>query len=94
MQLFFFFPYLHYLVCSPQHYTTQHNTTHHNTIQYNTTQHKTVFAHTCTGGKITIWRIENFEKVAFDEDLYGQFWGGDSYVVLYAYMNGDQVSGM
>ena len=43
-----------------------------------------------TGGKLTIWRIENFEKVAFDEDLYGQFWGGDSYVILYSYMNGDQ----
>jgi hypothetical protein len=42
------------------------------------------------GGKITIWRIENFAKAPFDEDLYGQFWGGDSYVVLYAYMNGDQ----
>lgn len=42
------------------------------------------------GGKITIWRIENFDKAPFDEDLYGQFWGGDSYVVLYSYMNGDQ----
>jgi hypothetical protein len=42
-----------------------------------------------TGGKLTIWRIEDFEKVPFDETLYGQFWGGDSYIVLYAYMNGD-----
>lgn len=36
---------------------------------------------------MTIWRIEDFEKVAFDEDLYGQFWGGDSYIVLYTYRN-------
>jgi hypothetical protein len=42
------------------------------------------------GGKLTIWRIEDFDKTPYDEDLYGQFWGGDSYVVLYAYMNGDQ----
>eukprot|EP00603_Paraphysomonas_imperforata_P002999 CAMPEP_0114417660 /NCGR_PEP_ID=MMETSP0103-20121206/3082_1 /TAXON_ID=37642 ORGANISM="Paraphysomonas imperforata, Strain PA2" /NCGR_SAMPLE_ID=MMETSP0103 /ASSEMBLY_ACC=CAM_ASM_000201 /LENGTH=797 /DNA_ID=CAMNT_0001585967 /DNA_START=115 /DNA_END=2508 /DNA_ORIENTATION=+ len=42
------------------------------------------------GGKLTIWRIEDFDKAPYDEDLYGQFWGGDSYVVLYAYMNGDQ----
>lgn len=39
------------------------------------------------GGKVTIWRIEDFQKAPFDEDLYGQFWGGDSYVVLYAYKN-------
>lgn len=37
------------------------------------------------GGKLTIWRIENFEKAEYDKDLYGQFWGGDSYVILYAY---------
>jgi hypothetical protein len=43
-----------------------------------------------TGGKLKIWRIENFQKEPFDEDLYGQFWGGDSYVILYSYMNGDQ----
>ena len=42
------------------------------------------------GGKITIWRIENFDKAPFDEDLYGQFWGGDSYIVLYSYKNHDQ----
>lgn len=34
--------------------------------------------------------MENFEKVPFDEELYGQFWGGDSYVILYTYQRSDQ----
>ncbi|XP_022109337.1 advillin-like isoform X1 [Acanthaster planci] len=36
-------------------------------------------------GTIKIWRIEDFEKVELDPSLYGQFFGGDSYVILYTY---------
>jgi hypothetical protein len=36
-------------------------------------------------GQIQIWRIENFDKVPVPEDTYGQFYGGDSYVMLYTY---------
>jgi hypothetical protein len=38
-------------------------------------------------GKLTIWRIEDFEKVEVPEEKYGQFYGGDSYIVLYTYMD-------
>ena len=36
-------------------------------------------------GNMKIWRIEDFDMVALDERLYGQFFGGDSYVILYTY---------
>lgn len=36
-------------------------------------------------GELTIWQIVNFEKVPLKEELYGQFYGGDSYIVLYKY---------
>jgi hypothetical protein len=36
-------------------------------------------------GKIEIWRIEDFKMVAIDKDSYGQFFGGDSYIVFYTY---------
>jgi hypothetical protein len=29
---------------------------------------------------VEVWRIENFEKVAWPKDLYGQFFGGDSFL--------------
>ena len=32
-----------------------------------------------------IFRIENFEMVPMDEDKYGMFFGGDSYVIKYSY---------
>ena len=36
-------------------------------------------------GSVKIWRIENFAMMPLDERLYGQFFGGDSYVILYTY---------
>lgn len=33
---------------------------------------------------VTIWRIENLEKVELPKALYGQFYGGDSYVILHS----------
>lgn len=36
-------------------------------------------------GSYKIWRIENFQRVAVPEDNYGQFYMGDSYVLLYQY---------
>lgn len=38
-------------------------------------------------GKKQIWRIEDFEMVPVEEKMYGQFFGGDSYVILYSYMH-------
>ena len=40
------------------------------------------------GGKLKIWRIENFEKVLVSADTYGEFFDGDSYIVLYTYTKG------
>jgi len=39
-------------------------------------------------GKIEIWRIEDFKKVEVAPEKYGQFYGGDSYILLYTYMVG------
>jgi hypothetical protein len=36
-------------------------------------------------GKLDIYRVENFQLAAWPKDQYGQFYGGDSYVMLYAY---------
>ena len=36
-------------------------------------------------GTVEVWRIEDFDMVPLDKGLYGQFFGGDSYVVLYTY---------
>lgn len=37
-------------------------------------------------GKVEVWRIEDFELQAQEKALYGQFFGGDSYVILYTYL--------
>ncbi|KAM4695645.1 gelsolin isoform 2-T2 [Rhinophrynus dorsalis] len=39
-------------------------------------------------GKKQIWRIESSEKVPVSESQYGQFYGGDSYIILYHYSHG------
>jgi hypothetical protein len=39
-------------------------------------------------GRVEIWRIENFAKAPVDRAKYGQFYGGDSYILLYTYMKG------
>ena len=42
-------------------------------------------------GKVQIWRIEDFDMVALEPSLHGQFFGGDSYVILYTYvLNGKE----
>ena len=43
-------------------------------------------------GQIEVWRIENFDMVPVDPEMYGQFYGGDSYVVLYTYNVGRKQS--
>jgi hypothetical protein len=35
--------------------------------------------------RIQIWRVEDFEKVPYPADLYGQFFSGDSFVILTSY---------
>ena len=37
-------------------------------------------------GKVEVWRIENFDKVKVDDAQVGNFFSGDSYIVLYTYM--------
>ncbi|EMP34604.1 Gelsolin [Chelonia mydas] len=39
-------------------------------------------------GKKQIWRIEGSAKVPVNPSLYGQFYGGDSYLILYDYKHG------
>jgi hypothetical protein len=36
-------------------------------------------------GKVEVWRVEDFELVPQERKLYGQFFAGDSYVILYTY---------
>lgn len=35
---------------------------------------------------LRIWRIENFHVIPWPKQLYGQFYDGDSYIVLYSYI--------
>lgn len=37
-----------------------------------------------------IWRIEGSNKVPVDPATYGQFYGGDSYIILYNYRHGSR----
>jgi advillin len=41
-------------------------------------------------GKLQVWRVENFARVAWPQPLFGQFYSGDSYVLLYTYYNSSQ----
>lgn len=41
-------------------------------------------------GKVQIWRIEGFKKEPVDSSTYGQFYGGDCYIILYSYKSGDK----
>ncbi|XP_062873588.1 gelsolin b [Trichomycterus rosablanca] len=38
-------------------------------------------------GERKIWRIEGSDKVEIDPSTYGQFYGGDSYIILYNYQH-------
>lgn len=35
-----------------------------------------------------IWRVENGARVPVDPALYGHFYGGDCYIILYSYSLG------
>lgn len=37
-------------------------------------------------GKVEVWRIEGNEPVPVDPKTYGQFYGGDCYLILYTYV--------
>ncbi|TNN34998.1 Adseverin [Liparis tanakae] len=39
-------------------------------------------------GDVKIWRVEGGDKVPVDPSTYGQFYGGDCYLVLYSYNAG------
>uniref|UniRef100_A0A8C2ZKF5 Scinderin like a n=1 Tax=Cyclopterus lumpus TaxID=8103 RepID=A0A8C2ZKF5_CYCLU len=39
-------------------------------------------------GEVKIWRVEGGDKVPVDPSTYGQFYGGDCYLVLYSYNAG------
>ncbi|XP_048414224.1 advillin isoform X2 [Stegostoma tigrinum] len=41
-------------------------------------------------GKVDVWRIEGNEPVPVDPKTYGQFYGGDCYLVLYTYMKNNK----
>jgi hypothetical protein len=37
-------------------------------------------------GEVEIWRIENFEMAPWPKNMYGQFFAGDCFVILYTYL--------
>uniref|UniRef100_A0AAQ6ACQ9 Gelsolin-like domain-containing protein n=1 Tax=Amphiprion ocellaris TaxID=80972 RepID=A0AAQ6ACQ9_AMPOC len=41
-------------------------------------------------GKVQIWRVENGDNVPVDPSSYGQFFGGDCYLILYSYRQGSR----
>uniref|UniRef100_A0A3B5A530 Villin like n=1 Tax=Stegastes partitus TaxID=144197 RepID=A0A3B5A530_9TELE len=42
-------------------------------------------------GDVKVWRIENLELAEVDPSTYGQFYGGDCYLVLYSYKRSGQL---
>lgn len=40
--------------------------------------------------RLQVWRIENLELVDVKPSMYGQFFGGDCYLVLYTYLKAGQ----
>ena len=46
--------------------------------------HQCQFA--CVFFPLQIWRIEDFEPQPVTPEMYGQFYGGDSYIILYTYL--------
>ncbi|TDG97328.1 hypothetical protein EPR50_G00224870 [Perca flavescens] len=41
-------------------------------------------------GDVKVWRIENLELAEVNPNTYGQFYGGDCYLVLYTYQRSNQ----
>uniref|UniRef100_UPI003AB0D687 gelsolin-like isoform X1 n=2 Tax=Centroberyx gerrardi TaxID=166262 RepID=UPI003AB0D687 len=41
-------------------------------------------------GEKQIWRIEGSDKVSVDPSVHGQFYGGDSYIILYQYQHNNR----
>ncbi|CAB1332128.1 unnamed protein product [Coregonus sp. 'balchen'] len=41
-------------------------------------------------GKVQVWRVEGGDQVPVDPSSYGQFYGGDCYLVLYSYRLGSR----
>ncbi|XP_061624984.1 gelsolin-like [Phyllopteryx taeniolatus] len=41
-------------------------------------------------GEKQVWRVEGQNKVSVDSSVIGQFWGGDSYIILYQYRHKDR----
>ncbi|XP_056270390.1 scinderin like a [Pseudoliparis swirei] len=41
-------------------------------------------------GEVEIWRVEGGDKVPVEPSTYGQFYGGDCYLVLYSYNTGSR----
>ncbi|GAB0184592.1 scinderin [Grus japonensis] len=39
-------------------------------------------------GKVEIWRVESSGRVPVEPETYGQFYGGDCYIILYTYPKG------
>uniref|UniRef100_A0A8V0XJ42 Scinderin n=1 Tax=Gallus gallus TaxID=9031 RepID=A0A8V0XJ42_CHICK len=39
-------------------------------------------------GKVQIWRVESSGRVPVEPETYGQFYGGDCYIILYTYPKG------
>uniref|UniRef100_UPI003AB00659 scinderin isoform X3 n=1 Tax=Centroberyx gerrardi TaxID=166262 RepID=UPI003AB00659 len=53
---------------------------HHMAAQYNMVDDGT--------GETQIWRVESSGRVPVDRKTYGQFYGGDCYIILYTYRKG------
>ena len=49
------------------------------------TPEKEVNSDTPIDGSVKVWRVQGFDKVPLDEEEYGQFYDGDSFIVLYTY---------
>jgi hypothetical protein len=53
-------------------------------------QRETVIMPDDGNGKLEIWRVEDFELAAWPKEKYGEFYSGDSFVMLYTYLVNDK----
>ncbi|KXG51512.1 Gelsolin [Penicillium griseofulvum] len=62
-------------------------------VKYNSALTEPAWQNVGQAPGLTIWRIENFQVIPWPKEKYGQFYDGDSFIVLHTYKVGDDKLG-
>ncbi|KAI5854483.1 putative actin-binding protein Fragmin [Durotheca rogersii] len=57
-------------------------------VKYNSAASEPAWREVGLAPGLYVWRVENFEVVPWPKDQYGDFYEGDSYIILYSYKAG------